>query len=134
MAIGKAGLLILLLAFLLPLSGCMARYEPLTLEVADSARYAADLKFCQAAGAAYTPKASAADITESAIEGGANVVSYTPINPLIPLLGAAGGAASAASNASGYDLTGRTKTNVARHCLYDRLAADHAAIVAKPEN
>lgn len=131
MAIGRVIGLLLALPLL---SGCLSSYAPLTLEVSDPVRYAADLKFCQAAGAAYKPKPSAADITESAIEGGANVISYTPINPLIPLLGAAGGAATAASDATGYDLIGRTKTNVARHCLYDRLAADHAAIVAKPEN
>lgn len=125
---------LLLLALPLLLSACVSRYEPLTLEVTDAARYAADLKFCQAAGAAYTPKASSADIAQAAFGGAADVVSYTPISPLIPALGAAGGAAKAASSATGFDLTGQTKTNVARHCLYDRLAADHAAIVAKPEN
>lgn len=131
MAIGRVTALLLALPLL---SGCVSSYAPLTLDVSDPVQYAADLKFCQAAGAAYTPKASAADITESAIEGGANVISYAPINPLIPVLGAAGGAATAASNATGFDLTGRTKTNVARHCLYDKLATDHAAIVARPEN
>jgi len=125
---------LVVLALLTALGGCVSSYSPLTLEISDPVRYAADLKFCQAAGTAYKPKASVADITESAVEGGANVISYAPLNPLIPVLGAAGGAATAASNATGYDLTGRTKTNVARHCLYDRLAADHAAIVAKPEN
>jgi hypothetical protein len=125
---------LLLLALPFYLTGCVGTFAPITLEVSDPVRYAADLNFCQAAGASFKTKASAADITESAVEGGAGVISYTPINPLIPLLGAAGGAASAASDASGFDLIGRTKINVARHCLYDRLAADHAAIVAKPEN
>jgi hypothetical protein len=125
---------LIVLALLIALGGCLSSYIPLTLEVSDPVRYAADLKFCQAAGAAYTPKVSAADIAQATFEGGAGTISYFPLNPLIPVLGAAGGAATAASDATGYDLTGRTKTNVARHCLYDRLAADHAAIVAKPEN
>lgn len=131
MAIGRVTAALLALPLL---SGCLSSYAPLTLEVSDPAQYAADLKFCQAAGGAYTPKASTADIAQATFEGGAGTISYLPLNPLIPVLGAAGGAAAAASNATGYDLTGRSKTNVARHCLYDRLAADHAAIVAKPEN
>jgi len=125
---------LVVLALLLCVGGCASRFEPITLDVSNSDQYKADLQFCQDAGAHYKPKASAADISEAAVEGGANVISYAPINPLIPVLGAAGGAASAASNATGFDLTGRTKTNVARHCLYDRLAADHSAIIAKPEN
>jgi hypothetical protein len=122
------------LALLLCLGGCAARYEPITLEMRDPVQYAADLQFCQAAGVAYTPKASSADIAQATFEGGAGAISYAPINPLIPALGALGGTARAASDATGFDLTGQTKTNVARHCLYDRLAADHAAIIAKPEN
>jgi hypothetical protein len=122
------------LALALCLAGCVARYEPITLEIHDSTQYAADLKFCQAAGAAYTPKASAADIAQATFEGGAGSISYAPINPLIPALGALGGTARAASNASGFDLTGQAKTNVARHCLTDKLSFDHAAIIARPEN
>jgi hypothetical protein len=122
------------LALALCLAGCVARYEPITLEIHDALQYAADLKFCQAAGAAYTPKASAADIAQATFEGGAGSISYAPINPFIPVLGAAGGAAKSASDATGYDLTGQAKTNVARHCLADKLSFDHAAIVARPEN
>lgn len=124
----------IVLALLLALGGCAASYEPITLEMRDPAQYVADLQFCQAAGAAYTPKASASDIAEASLEGGAGTIYYAPINGLIPVLGVAGGAAKAASAATGFDLTGQTKMNVARHCLYDRLSADHAAIVAKPEN
>lgn len=124
----------IVLALLVCLSSCASRFEPITLDISDNEQYKADLKFCQAAGHDYTPKASAADIAESTFEGGAGSISYAPITFAIPALGAAGGAAIAASKATGFDLTGKAKTNVARHCLYDRLAADHAAIVAKPEN
>ena len=114
------------------LAGCATAYQPVSLEVTDAAKNAADVDFCLAAARAYRPSMSAGGVAQGIIEGAGGAISYAPINPLIPVLGASGGAASAVSN--GFDLTGQVRRNVAKHCIAEKTRRDGSAIVANPDN
>lgn len=120
------------LALLIVLGGCTIAYTPDTLRVTDQTQFQADLAFCTQAAANWQPQASISDIGESGFEGGAGMLSYTPINPLIPALGAAGEAGKTA--ASQFNLNGIAKRNVAKNCVYDTTHQDGSAILARPED
>lgn len=121
------------LAALLPLALCAcAGYAPQPIEVTDGVKYQADLVACSAAAAAYKPKLDLGSVAAGAGTGAAQNVVGAAVNPVVPVIGAAGGAGSAL--VTGLDVMGHARANVARHCLIDKLAIDHSAIVARPED
>lgn len=127
------------LKFALPLPlllcGCASLspvYVPSPIRIYDAARYEADREECLTAGKNYVSTFDLAGTLSNTVTGATSNTSLIPINPLVPAYGAAGGLAK--SLADGLDIMSQTHFNVARHCLTDELAIDHAAIIARPEN
>lgn len=125
------------LALPLPLllCGCASLspvYVPSTIHIYDTARYEADRDECLTAGKDYVSKFDFSSAFVDTVTGATSNTSMIPISPLVPVYGAAGGLAR--SLADGADIMSQTHFNVARHCLTDELAIDHAAIIARPEN
>ena len=107
-------------------------YAPEPIHIFDAAGYQADLKECQAAGAAYKPHMSIAGVVSKTVDGATANTSLIPVSPLVPLYGAAGGAVGAASD--GFDVMSGQHANVYRNCLRDETRRDHSAILADPRN
>lgn len=138
MAIGKAGALALLLAFLLPLSGCVALtdalappYVPEPIHVYDMAAFEADVLECRAAGANYKPHFSFGAVASSAVKGATADSSLVPLYPPVLAWGAAGGAAGA--TADGLDVMSGSHAAVFKNCLHDETQIDHSAVLINPK-
>ena len=123
--------LVIVLAGLV-MAGCIARPKVAPIEIAAPARYLDDVGQCQAAAAAYQPNITVVSVLYGAVAQSLNVISYAVLYPWMPALGAIGGAGKVATDA--YDLTGRIRANVFRHCMADKVARDHSAIIANPED
>lgn len=114
------------------LAGCTAVYVPEPLEIADQAKYAADLAFCQTAGAGHKAKLDLGAIASGAGTGIANNVSGAAVNPLVPVLGGLGGASNALITS--LDIMGHASANVFRHCLEEKTHRDGSAVLANPND
>ena len=123
----------LVIAAALAFAGCTVVYTPEPLQILDVAQYAGDVKFCADKGASYHPKFDGASVASSAATGAANNASGAVVGGwAVPVAGALGSASSTAITK--LNIMGRASANVSRHCLYDKTAIDHSAILAKPED
>ena len=121
------------LPLLLALGGCAGGYAPETLEVDDSAQYAADVKFCLAAGANYKAKLDLGEVGYQTVKGATSNATGAVVGGLtIPAIGAA--SSGTTQLLTDLDVMGRAGANVARHCLTDKTNRDHSAILANPND
>lgn len=121
-----------IIACALLLAGCADRLAVAPIEIAQQDVFISDTAQCQAAAAAWQPQTTAGTIIYGAISQGLSVISYAVLYPWMPVLGGVGGAGKAA--ADGFDITGRIRANVFRHCMADKVARDHSAIIANPDD
>lgn len=113
-------------------AGCAQRLAVAPIEVASEPAYLENVSQCKAAAEAYKPEVTVGSVIYGAVAQGLGVISYAILYPWMPVLGAAGGAGRAATD--GYDITGRIRANVFRHCMVDKSARDRSAILANPDD
>lgn len=114
------------------LSGC-AGYTPQTLEISDQVQYESDVAFCQQAAANYHPQFNIGDVAYATAKGAASNATGAVAGGLaVPAIGAASGGTTAVIN--DLDVMGHAQANVYRHCLHDKTARDHSALLANPND
>lgn len=117
---------VLLLAMALPLAGCAARYDPVVMDVADPAQFAADRAECTKIADA-SASSHGRTILRKTINGAAGSTDLAAINPLTIAFGAGKGLISGLFVAIG--LTADSRQSVFQACLTRRAGQHHYGVL-----